>query len=358
MYKAFAPPLYLFSLFIILLGGCSPASDQVSPQPSTEETAILLSYLEENGDLVNSQHIPSLVTPEAVFEKLSGANQLVIDLRTDSLFALGHIQHAVNIQPADILQYFEELIDPNAYDSIILVCSDGMLSGYVNGVLRYLGYDNVFTMRNGLSAWNMEIAEDYWLPAMSSHMLGRLETEPHPKNAAGPLPELATGRTSGYDILRARAEEVLQLGEGDMVLPAAALTADPSPYYVINYWPLNLYQEGHIEGAIQYTPKASLHSGQDLFTLPADRPIALYCYTAHHSAFATAFLRLLGYDAHNVVYGANSFIHQTMHDFGIPTRTFDARTPRGFPLVKQGEQGPVPDEMKTLTDTLSVEGGC
>lgn len=344
---------------LIFFVGCTPAPTRQAPPPSEEETAILLAYLEgPGGDLLNSGDVPSLLTPEEVLQGLTATNQLVIDLRPDSLFLAGHIEHAVNVRPDGILHYFEQLIEPNGFERIVLVCSNAMGSAYVNGILRYLGYANVYTLRNGLSAWRTEIAADYWLPAMSAHMEGKLETRPHPKNPAGPLPEIATGKSTGYEILRARAAYLLAERAGKMEVSAAALIANPADYYLVNYWPKSLYDEGHIEGSVQYTPRTSLHSEADLFTLPAERPIVIWCYTGHTSAFVVSYLNLLGYEAYNQIYGANAFIHDSMHAFGIPTRTFDEQTPRDYPLVKSGAQGPQPETPEIRTEIQSVEGGC
>lgn len=344
---------------VFLIVGCTQAPTRESVVPTTEETAMLLEYLEgPGGNLINDGTLPTLVTPEIVLEGLTAFNQLVVDLRPDSLFAAGHIAHAVNLQPEEVLHYFEQIVEPTGFDRIVLVCSDAMLSAYVNGILRLLGHANVYTLRNGMSAWSSEIAEVYWLPAMSAHMEGRLETTPHPKNQPGTMPAIATGKTSGYEILRARAANMLKERAGRTEVTADELMAAASDWYIVNYWPADLYNQGHITGSVQYGPRTSMHSGADLFTLPAGERIAVWCYTGHTSAYVTAFLNLLGYDAYNVPYGANSFIHDTMKGFGIPTRTFDDQTPRNYPLVKPGEQGVQQDTPEIKTEIQSVEGGC
>ncbi|MFN8206037.1 MAG: rhodanese-like domain-containing protein [Bacteroidales bacterium] len=62
-------------------------------------------------------------------------------------------------------------------------------------------------------------------------------------------------------------------------------------------------------GAVQYTPKESMKLTASLKTLPADKPIAVYCYTGMTSAYLVAYLRLLGYDAKSILYGANGMIY-------------------------------------------------
>jgi rhodanese-related sulfurtransferase len=91
-------------------------------------------------------------------------------------------------------------------------------------------------------------------------------------------------------------------------------------YYIVNYWPADQYADpGHIPGAIQYTPKASMKLDADLKTLPADKNIAVYCYTGQTSAFLAAYLRLLGYNAQTILYGTNAMIYDKMVEKNMTT---------------------------------------
>jgi rhodanese-related sulfurtransferase len=180
--KAFA---YAGLIFMLLMAGaCSRSDSPAGDLQQTDETALLLDYLEERGNLVNDPGIPNLVGADDLYGKLVGFNQLVIDLRPGNEYADGHIANSVNILPGDVLAYFEYTIDPNAFERIVMVCNNAMLSGYVAAVMRFLGYDNVFSLRNGLSSWDMGIAEKHWLAAMGSYMEGKLETTAHPKYEA------------------------------------------------------------------------------------------------------------------------------------------------------------------------------
>ena len=69
---------------------------------------------------------------------------------------------------------------------------------------------------------------------------------------------------------------------------------------------------GHIEGAMQYTPKVDIHSDEFLNTLPTDKTVVVYCYSGQTSANMAAYLRVLGYDAVSLVFGANGMIHDEM----------------------------------------------
>ncbi len=350
--------LYMFIL-LFMLTACSSTRQPNGPAPSKEETVELLNYLEENGNLLNSPYLPSLVNAGNLYHSLHGANIQIIDLRPADEFAASHIEHSVNVRPSGILNHFEQVIDPGSFDFIVLVCPNAMLSAYVNSVLLLLGYDNVLTLRFGLSSWDHGIAEGHWLAALSSHLEGKLETQPIPKPPAGELPAIGTGETNGYRILRARATKILNARLDEINVSLEEVTDDPEKYFLINYWPEVLYNSGHLPGAIQYTPKTSLHTTQHLKTLPADQPIAIYCFTGHHSAYVTSFLRLLGYDAYNLPYGANSFIHNTMYTTQGGFRAFTEESVHHFPLVGKGSADRRPElETDETEEGVPVIGGC
>ena len=63
---------------------------------------------------------------------------------------------------------------------------------------------------------------------------------------------------------------------------------------------------------MQYTPKQSMAYGVDLTTLPTDKTLAVYCWTGQTSAFLTAYLRILGYDAKSLLFGANGMIYDDL----------------------------------------------
>jgi rhodanese-related sulfurtransferase len=50
----------------------------------------------------------------------------------------------------------------------------------------------------------------------------------------------------------------------------------------------------------------------EMASIPVDKPVVVYCGTGHNSGFATAYLRLFGYDAHTLKYGNNGFMYNKM----------------------------------------------
>lgn len=66
------------------------------------------------------------------------------------------------------------------------------------------------------------------------------------------------------------------------------------------------YANGHIKGAVNITGKA-LFTPEGLAQLPKDKQIVLNCYSGQTASQATAGLRMMGYDAYNLLYAVPSW---------------------------------------------------
>jgi rhodanese-related sulfurtransferase len=275
------------------------------------ESLLLLKELEENGDYVNSREYPSLIKASIVNEEIGGKN-LVIDIRSSGEYSSGHIKGSVNRKFEDLPSYFESGIKPFEYDKIIIVCADGQLSCYTTALLRLKGYGNVYALRWGMSGWNRKYAEEGWLKGLSGKYEPMLDTVTHMKPAAAAMPLLSTGKTDGASIADSRFSVLFSEGTGRLLISADEVFSNPSGFFIINLERKDKYESGHIPGAIRYKPDATLGFTSEMATIPAGRTVVLYCGTGHNSAFATAYLRLFGYDAKTLKYGNNSFMHDRM----------------------------------------------
>jgi rhodanese-related sulfurtransferase len=281
-----------------------------APAPG-QETLLLLKELETSGDYVNSQQFPSLIKASIVYEELA-KNNLVIDLRPQALYAKGHISGAVNKKFSELPEYFETGIKPFEYDKIILACEDGQVSSYTTALLRMMGYGNVYAMRWGMGGWNKTYAQEGWISGSSGKYEARLETETRETPAPGLMPDPATGLTTGKEVADARFRKLFEEGTGEILVSADEIFSDPAKFFVINLERKDKYDAGHIPGAVRYKPESTLGFPDMMATIPADRTVVIYCGTGHNSAFASAFLRLFGYDARTLRYGNNSFMYNKM----------------------------------------------
>ncbi len=309
-----------FSLFAIFATGCTGKKSEKKPEAIKDvtvapvigqETLLLLKDLEENGDYVNSQYFPSLIKASVVNDELE-KNNLIVDLRSPELFSEGHIKGAVNINFGKLPDYFETGIKPFEFDKIIMVCEDGQVSSYTTALLRMMGYGNVFAMRWGMCGWNKSYAEKGWLKGASGKYEDRLVTTTSQTPRPAGMPELNTGFTTGKEIGDERFKRLFAAGTGDILITADEIFGDPAKYFVINLERKDKYDAGHIAGAVRYKPESTLGFTYMMSTIPYDRTVVIYCGTGHNSGFATAFLRLFGYDARTLKYGNNSFMYNKM----------------------------------------------
>lgn len=315
--------LYLLALLfptLFIFASCSSSqTDDSSNGDTTEvvaevnEAKLLVDYLEgEGGNFINT-NAPTMIKAKDVHEMLANSPEkmYIMDFRKPLDFANGHIDGAVNVKIPELLNHVKGT-DLSQYEKVVAVCYTGQSASFATSVLRLLGHNNVFAMKWGMSTWTEEVAESKWLKGISNDFADQLETEANDKAAAGELPTIMTGKETGKEILEERATNLLSAKFTDYTVKAADLFANPGDYYIVNYWPQERYAAGHIPGAIQYDPKKSLHTSADLMTLPTDKKIVIYCYTGQHSAYVMAYLRILGYDAYSLLYGANSFMNGEM----------------------------------------------
>lgn len=309
-------------LFILSISGCNSkksdnkhvvVQEEKKPVAITigNETALLLKDLKENGDYVNSKVFPSLIKASIVNESL-GKNILVVDLRTPKQFSEGHIKSAVNKKFEELPPYFETGIKPFEFDKIILVSDDGQISSYATCLLRLMGYGNVYSMRWGMSAWNNRYAQEGWLKGVSGKYEENLENTVNEKPPLLAMPELKTGLLTGSEIGTARFRKLFGESTSNILITADEVFSNPKKYYIINLERKDKYDDGHIPGSVRYKPEGTLGFTDEMASIPTDKPIVVYCGTGHNSGFATAYLRLIGYDARTLKYGNNGFMHDKM----------------------------------------------
>ncbi len=353
MKKFHFSPIFLLLFTALLVAGCSgkagkktkaaesevavaaAAAAAAADVPIDNETLLLIKDLADNGDYVNSREFPSLIKASVVQESI-GAKLHIIDLRAHLLYSQGHIKGSVNKRFEDLPAYFESGIKPFELDKIILVCEDGQISSYAASLLRLMGYGNVYAMRWGMSAWNAKLAEAGWLKGLSAKYEQNLEKTTNEKPAPQGMPELKTGLSKGEEISAARFKSVFAEGTGKVLINADEVFGNPQMYYVINYERKDKYDDAHIPGAVRYKPNATLGFTAEMSTIPTDKIVVVYCGTGHNSAFATAYLRLFGYDARTLKYGNNAFMVDWMRkdEAKLSWLPFSEKDINDFPVVK------------------------
>jgi rhodanese-related sulfurtransferase len=309
---------YLMLIIPILFLNQACSDDKGTDPVEINEAEVLAKHLESF-----PATFPATISAVDLNSKiLTAPNTIaVLDIRSATDFGNGHIQGAVNVAAADLLTYYESN-SLHSKEVVALVCYSGQTAAWATALLRMAGYSNVKDLTFGMCSWNDTTANS-WKNNIGNTYAAQFTTTAAPRNAAGELPELNTGKETGADIARARIEAVLAEGFSVATITNANLFANLSANYIVNYWSSEHYSWGHVPGAVQYTPGASseLTYSAALNTLPTDKPVVVYCYTGTGSGHIAAYLRVLGYDGKSLLFGVNGMSYDTM-----PGTKFDPAT--------------------------------
>ncbi|MCK9448723.1 MAG: rhodanese-like domain-containing protein [Bacteroidales bacterium] len=348
--------LAVWLLVILIVGACKSSTQNKITEALADQSQVLSDFFLENGDFINDPIVPAILNAAEVYSALQTANILVIDLRTPEQYAEAHIAGSIRIDAAEIIDYMTSEIEAAAFDKIIFVDNRGQVSSYVTAITRLLGFDHTYFIRFGLSSWNEAFAKSGWEMVINNFLEDKMETSSNPKASPSTLPLLQTKGTTAYQIAKEQAKHLLSQPPLSFTKTIEEVLDPDNNFYIVNYWPEAKYTNyGHLTGAIQYTPKKSLHPDQDLLTLPTDRPVIVYCFTGQHSAHVVAYLRMLGYDAYSIIYGSNSFLYETISKNEEKPGTFWSDLHKNnFPFVSGQQQ--IPEKIDV--EIKSIQGGC
>jgi rhodanese-related sulfurtransferase len=304
------PKLWMLAILIPVFAIVSCNKEEEEP---VNEAKILVEYLEsaDGGNYANTA-MPAIVNAEHVKTLNTTGDNYIIDIRSADDYAAGHIENAVNVAATDVLTHLEGTTADDGKQEIVIVCYSGQTAAWATCLLRLAGYDNAYSMGFGMCSWNPDFAGS-WDSHIGSMYSSEFTTEATPKGAKGDLPVLNTGFETGKAILDAQIDKVFAAGFGAVTVSNSTVFGALSNYYIVNYWAEADYSGiGHIPGAMQYTPKASIALDADLTTLPADETVVVYCWTGQTSANMAAYLSVIGYDAKTLTFGANGMIYDDL----------------------------------------------
>ncbi|SDX52832.1 Rhodanese-related sulfurtransferase [Lutibacter oricola] len=324
--------VYSVLFFVILTIFSSFKNNESETTNPPSEFELLVKHLEENGNFINSTLSPALIDATQLKEELKNKTNLVLDIRSESWFEYGHIKKAVNIKAVDILDYFESKIKPEDYTKITIVCYSGQSAAYYTSLLRLLGYNNVYSLKWGMSSWHEDFAANSWVKNTKENLLDNLETTENPIPEKTTYPTINTGKTVATEILKERVKAAFLKPYKEFVVKAPIAIENSSDYHIINYMSKDTYNAGHLKGAILYEPNKSLATTTNLATLPTNSKVLINCNTGLDAAYAVAYLHILGYDIYNLAYGSNGYMNKIMlenHWNGFSTKEI-----KNFPVVE------------------------
>jgi rhodanese-related sulfurtransferase len=250
----------------------------------------------------------------AYFDGIGFENFTILDFRSAADFAISHIENAVNVTLGNLVAELGTRAYPDDKD-FMCVCYTGQSAGHAVAALRMLGY-TAYSYKWGMSGWHTDL-DGSWEgnagPVNGAAMADAgvaIETTVNDKTGTFAWPTMTEEVETATEAVTARVEAALTAGFKGKMFADIALTLDD--YYIVNYWTLDQYTgddadtPGHIPGAFQFTPAASLAMDQDLEFLPTDKPIIVYCWTSQTSSQVTFYLNCLGYEAYSLKFGANN----------------------------------------------------
>lgn len=309
---------YLSFLLILLIGVISIPSCQESIVDqrldceeeilNLDEAPLAAEYLEKHGDPVNCI-LSSTVDAADVYKNING-NYYIIDIRSKNAYDAGHIDGSISLPMRKLYYHFMEKIEPFKYDKIVLCCFSGQSATYATSLLRLLGYNNVYAMEWGMSSWNSRLSSRWTSKANLSLTLDLETIADNELTQKYDFPKLKTGKVWRADIIHARVQELLRRGFKPISVKAEDLAGIKNSF-IIAYGGENFKKGKHLIGANYFEIKKSLKSSEKLLNIPLRQEVIVYSKNGFESAYAVAYLRLLGYNAKTVSYGVNTFKKQT-----------------------------------------------
>ena len=302
--------LALVLVTLITFVGCSSDDDPVTPPPAGDTPFEAMA--KAGAAYVNdSTDCPGIISATALSDNL--ADYTVIDIRAESAYLAGHIPGAYLSSLGTVLSDLGTAIPTDK--PFVIACYSGQSAGHVKIAMELMGYDDTQSLLFGMSSWTT-------VPGNSWNGVGKTAdnlTNPELTNNNASLTDhdfpVLTG--SAATIVTDRVNAMLDGGFQGVYYNDIKDNLDE--YFVVNYFGEADYMgtgtagvPGHIPGAFQFTPYASVGMDQMLKNLPTDKTVVVYCWTGQHSSQITAYLNMLGYDAKSLLFGSNNLFYSDL----------------------------------------------
>jgi len=309
----------LFVLFLaVVVSGCK--KDEPDPIDGPSAFSTLKTYMIDNGldlpDLLTGWVIDGTPVSEGGIVDTDNGYTIpgyhVFDIRTAEQFGAGHINGAINVALADVIDMAANYTDK----PILVVCVTGQTAGHAVMALRLLGFSNAKVLKWGMSGWNPAF-EGGWANSIGNLGVGNANwvTSAAPTPGTFSDPTWTSTFTDGFDILLERVDAMLN--NGFKAVDASTVLANPGNYQIVNFWSEADYiQFGHFTGAYQM---ATISLANDLSkAFDPSVTSTVYCYTGQTSSITTAWLNVLGYDFLSIKYGVNALNYDELAAAGKP----------------------------------------
>jgi len=315
-----------------LLVGCSEDSPTDGDDPLS--AADQFEAMAEAGIAYINDTAPNVITADALLADWDGSaftTYTVLDIRSETIYNENHIETAYWTG----FDTFYDDLNGRAFPTdktFVIVCYTGQTAGQFVFALEMLDYD-AKVLKFGMCGWNHTVTNgNKWDNAIGSNAVinGHVDVVAHDLTTTYDFPEWDTGATDADGVVEARIQELIEtikfkkISYNDLVSTGidvdGTIHTYPDDVFILNYFGTGDYMPGgangvpgHLDGAYQFEPKASLGITEELEHLPNDgTPIVVYCWTGTTSSQLAAYLRTLGYNAYSLLYGSNTLWHDEM----------------------------------------------
>lgn len=311
----------LLILFLIITNGC--LEDKVV-QPvnfKLDKTAKILEYFESQGDFVNTDQAPGLISVTQLFSNQS--EYTILDIRPPGEFINGHVQDAIHVSTDRLYEVVDSLYSFDQTKKISIVSRNGQSSAYFVCLLRLAGFNNTYSVKYGMAYWNIDFSDD-WIQALKDEEEVNSTNENYPKLSFSHLPDLGLPFTlnTNRELAVYRIKQVIKNGFKAGINYEVNFNVLINPTnFKICYGRERLYimpplQEGkgHTAGTIWYRdiPAFEFRSIKSLQTLRSNSEIIIYSADGQLSACMAAYLTVLGYNVKTLLFGANQLFYTRM----------------------------------------------
>jgi len=303
----FRMSLFIFAALLITFTSCRKDDDDTTdPTPTVDYKKEMADYMKANAMDLN-EVITAWTISAHDLDSIGIANYYIIDLRSSTDFAAGHIEGAHNTSLANIVG---EAANANG-KPIVVACYTGQTAAHGHVALRLSGYSDCKILLFGMSSWNADF--DVWSSNAGDAAVGHTNwssTNTLADNVAFSEPTFTSSATTGEAILADRVQKMLD--NGFQGITNTDVLDNPSNYFINNYWvETDVDHYGHIKEAHRIKEDLTLAIGGFKY-YDKDETVVTYCWTGQTSSAITAYLNILGYNAKSLKFGANGMIYSDL----------------------------------------------
>lgn len=315
-----------------MLTSCSDDEGE-DPQPEAQDRfEAFKTYLSQNNMDLTDMLDTWITSAEAVYtantDDDDANDYFIIDIRNEADFQAERIAGAVNSTLANVVT---TAADADGHP-IVVVCYTGQTAGHAVMALRLSGYPTAQVLKWGMSGWN-EATAGPWQSNIGDIADGDANWAAAPgeieANEVHTAPTLMFETDDMEEILAAQVAALLEGGFNKV--SNTDVLANPDNYFINNYWAeTDVEHYGNIKTACRIQP-LTLANGEYAY-LDGEGMVVTYCWTGQTSSMITAYLKVLGYDAYSLTFGANGMIHSTLE-----SHKFSDGAIMDYPLTSGGK---------------------